>query len=135
MDINLVENEIMVSLTKYKALEAVLDQVRWERDMAIKQLEDHNLSFMAIQQPLTLKKLETIRDDVPVYMEMRGCKHLSSNWGWYAKEYCKDCDSNYYNRLDYGRSYRYWLGCKPTDEERARAEWDDRSDKEKCDEI
>ena len=135
MDINLDAKEVMVSLTKYKALEEVLDQVRWERDLAIKQLEDHGLSFMAIHQPLTLKQISTIYDDIPVYMEMRGSKHLSSNWGWYAKEYCKDCISNYYNRLDYGRSYRYWLGCKPTDEERARAEWDDRSDKEKCYEI
>ena len=84
MDINLDAKEVTVSLTKYKALEEVLDQVRWERDMAIKQLEDHGLSFMAIHKPLTLKQVSTIYDDVPVYMEMRGSKYLSSNWGWYA---------------------------------------------------
>ena len=135
MDTNQEEAEVMVSLTKYKALEEVLDQVRWERDMAIKQLEDHGLSFMAIHQPLSLHQIETVQDDIPVYMEMRGSKYLSSNWGWHAKEYCKDIGSNYFNRLDYGHNYRYWLGCKPTAEERSRAIWDDRPEEERRKEI
>ena len=47
---------------------SALEQIMWERDVAIKQLEEHGLKFGCIQEPLTYDDIISLPED-PVYIE------------------------------------------------------------------
>ena len=101
----------------------VLEQIMWERDMAIQQLEAHGLKFGAIQEPLTLDELISLPED-PVYLEYKDSKrtipHIADH-GEFGFIYWTD--DTYSNTATYGYTWRCWA-VRPTDEERTKAKWE-----------
>lgn len=117
------------------ARDEVINQIQWERDMAIRQLEDHGLSFGGKQSPMTLEDMRTLFDDnfnehdivgATVYVEEKdysGVLYLCIIDYRYDKEYGHHVEATWngmatdnYHEKDYDKTWRAWR-CKPTKEE------------------
>lgn len=111
---------------------SALEQIRWERDMAIKQLEEHGIPFCGMQEPLTLD--DAFSADV-VYIEWKTypcsgipkCifhselhEQVVQIQGFTGYEVLADIS-------DYNKLWRCWRAC-PTDEECRHAKWECDSD-------
>ena len=103
---------------------SALEQIMWERDVAIKQLEEHGLKFGCIQEPLTYDDIISLPED-PVYIEhKRGGRIIPAiaDRGEYGFLYWTD--GTYSNMATYGHTWRCWA-VRPTGEERAKVKWED----------
>lgn len=103
---------------------SALEQIMWERDVAIQQLEAHGLQFGAIQEPLTRETLIYLPED-PVYLEFkRGgpiIPKIANRYEWGFLHWTDNMKSD----MDtYGKTWRCWA-VRPTDEERSKAQWEE----------
>ena len=106
-----------------EAKQLVLEQIIWERDVAIQQLEAHGLKFGAIQEPLTHDDIIALPED-PVYVEYKfGGKTIPHIADRSEYGFIYWTDDTYSNLGTYGTTWRCWA-VRPTDEERAKAKWE-----------
>lgn len=114
--------------------ESVIKQIIWERDMAIQQLEEHGLHFGGLQQPMTFEEFS--RPDLcsAIWMEVardyvKGTKPVL-RFDILGTPYMGMCSTgepmplSRYHIEDYNKTWRCWA-VRPTDEERAKAKWED----------
>ena len=113
---------------------SVLEQIMWERDMAIQQLEEHGIPFGGLQQPMTFEEFSKPDLCTAVWME-RARSYVGETLpvlrfdilGTPYMGLCGTCEPMQLGRYhieDYGKTWRCWA-FKPTREEQIAAKWEE----------
>lgn len=110
---------------------SALEQIRWERDIAIQALESHGVPFGCLQRPMTFEEFSN-----PTLYTAAWIERIDSGVAPVIRFYifdtpymgitatCEPMPLNRYCLENYGKTWRCWL-LRPTDEERLKAKWEE----------
>ncbi|MBQ8570306.1 MAG: hypothetical protein IJ444_02210 [Kiritimatiellae bacterium] len=111
---------------------SALEQIMWERDVAIKQLEEHGIPFGGLQQPMTFEEFSNPDLYTAVWMERVSfhsrCTSPVLRFHIFDTPYMGLCGTvepmtlDRYHLENYGKTWRCWA-FKPTVEEMEKARW------------
>lgn len=113
---------------------SVLEQIMWERNVAIQMLEEHGIPFGGLQEPMTFEEFS--RPDLCTAVWMERARSYTGKplpvlrFEILGTPYMGMCSTgepmplDRYRLEDYGKTWRCWA-FKPTNEEMIKAKWEE----------